>query len=539
MLQRLTSLLKNLVIYGLGDAATSLVSFLLLPIYVRYLTPVDYGVIGLLLTVEVVAKIGFRWGVDASFMRLYYDCPDQPSRQRLASTIFWFLVCANGVALAAALALAPRLATHLFGGPERATLLRLVLINIFVVGFYFIPFHVFRIKERSRQFIALSFGRSLATLLLRLLLVVGVRLGVLGVVLADILVTAAFTIVLARWFAPLIRPVFSTAVLREALSFGLPRLPHGVAHQIIATADRYLLTLFVSLRDIGLYSVGASFALAMKLFLSAFESAWAPFYFAQMKQPDAPRTFSLVATYGLAVLVLLTAGLAATAGDVVRLMTRPEFYDAARVIPWIGLGVLFQGVYLLTSIGLNITKQTRYYPLATAVGAVTSVGANLILIPRFGVIGAAWANALAYAALAVVAMRLSQHFYPIRYEWPRLARVGAAGLVSWAAAMTLVPEGLRPFWGLLARGTTVALGYPALLFATGFYHPREMAVLRELLGRLRRRTAVVAVGDSVEAAGEIVSMPTADETSAAPNGNDVGREAWAEAGAPPERGGRM
>ena len=38
--------------------------------------------------------------------------------------------------------------------------------------------------------------------------------------------------------------------------------------------------MFVSLREIGLYSVGASFGLAMKLFLSAFENAWAPFYFA-------------------------------------------------------------------------------------------------------------------------------------------------------------------------------------------------------------------------------------------------------------------
>ena len=81
-------------------------------------------------------------------------------------------------------------------------------------------------------------------------------------------------------------------MLREVLSFGLPRVPHGVAHQVIAVADRYILTKFVSLREIGLYSVGASFGLGMKLFLSAFENAWAPFYFETMKEPDAKRTFS-------------------------------------------------------------------------------------------------------------------------------------------------------------------------------------------------------------------------------------------------------
>jgi O-antigen/teichoic acid export membrane protein len=412
VLARLKHLARNLVIYGLGDAATSIVSFFLLPVYVRYLTPEDYGVIGLLLTVEVASKIVFRWGVDASFMRLYYDCPDHRARQRLASTIFLFLVAVNGSLLVAALIAAPWIAAHLFGAVRNVGALRLVLANTFVVGFYFIPFHVLRIKGNSPQFIALTISRSLATLLLRLLLVVVLKWGVLGVVLADVFVTIAFTIVLGRWFAPLIRPVFSTQVLREALSFGLPRIPHGVAHQTIAVADRYILTRFVTLREIGLYSIGATFGLAMKLFLSAFEYAWAPFYFAMMREPDARRTFSLVTTYGLAILVLLASGLAAIADDVVRLMTKPEFFAASRVIPWIGLGVLFQGVYLLTSIGLNITKQTAYYPVATMCAAAASIGTNLLLVPSFGVLGAAWANTVAYGPVSAVlphSLRMGTH----------------------------------------------------------------------------------------------------------------------------------
>jgi len=178
--------------------------------------------------------------------------------------------------------------------------------------------------------------------------------------------------------------------------------------------------------------------------------------------------------------------------------------------------VLFQGLYLLTSIGLNITKQTRYYPVATSIAAATSVGANLVLIPRFGAIGAAWANALAYATLAVVAMRLSQRFYPIRYEWARIARVAVAGVVAWGLSMLLVPRGLRPFLGLLAHGTIVLGCYPALLFGMGFYRARELAILREVAGRLGRRAGPVRVGDNVEAAGEIVSVTTSDETGGAP-----------------------
>lgn len=523
MLQRLVGLFRNVAIYGLGDVATSLVSFLLLPVYVRYLTPEDYGVISLLLTVEVVAKIVFRWGVDASFMRLYFDCPDEGARQRLASTIFWFLAAVNGTLLVAALLAAPALSQHLFASTRHTTVLQLTLANTFIVGFYFLPFHVLRIKGQSPQFIALSFARSAGTLVLRLLLVVVFKLGVLGVVLADVFVTVVFSAVLARWFLPLLRTVFSRGVLREVLAFGLPRVPHGVAHQVVAVADRYLLTMFVSLREIGLYSIGASFGLAMKLFLSAFEYAWAPFYFATMNAPCAKRTFSLVTTYGIAILALLAAGLSAVSTDVVRLMTKPAFYEAARVIPWIGLGVAFQGVYLLTSIGLNITKQTRYYPVATLAAAGTSITANLLLIPRFGALGAAWANTIAYAVLAVAGLVLSQRFYPIRYEGWRIARVTLAAAAAYVFARLLVPTSLAPLASLLLHGGLVVVAYPVFLWATGFYRPEEVAVMARIVAGLRRRTAPAAADESVEMAGEVVtSLP--DETVETPEQEPVAAE---------------
>jgi len=92
VLDRLRSLGKSFTVYGLGDVATSIISFLLLPIYARFLSPEDYGAIGLLTTIEIVTKIVYRFGLDGSFMRLFVDCADEQARQRLASTLFWFLV---------------------------------------------------------------------------------------------------------------------------------------------------------------------------------------------------------------------------------------------------------------------------------------------------------------------------------------------------------------------------------------------------------------------------------------------------------------
>ena len=71
---RLRELSKNITIYGLGDVAVSIVSFFLLPIFVDYLDARDYGVLAILGSIEVVGKIVFRFGLDGSFMRFFYDC---------------------------------------------------------------------------------------------------------------------------------------------------------------------------------------------------------------------------------------------------------------------------------------------------------------------------------------------------------------------------------------------------------------------------------------------------------------------------------
>jgi O-antigen/teichoic acid export membrane protein len=510
VLERVKNLFRNLAIYGLGDVATSVVSLLLLPVYTHYLTPSDYGVIAMLLTIEAIAKVAFRWGVDTAFMRLYYDCVDHAARQRLASTIFFFLVVANGSLLAGGLMSADWLSARLFGASDRALLISLVIANTFIAGFFFIPLQVLRIGERSGQFIGLVFARSAGTLVMRLVLVIGAGMGVLGVVLADIVVTLVFTPIVGIWFAPLLRPIFSRAVIRDALGFGLPRIPHSIANQAISLADRYFLNAHGTLRDVGLYSIGASFGLAPKLFLSAFEAAWTPFFLGAMRERDAKHIYRVVSTYVLAVPALLVAALSAMAPDLVRLTTTRDFHEAAAVTPWIALGVMFQGVYLVGSIGLVITKRTMLYPIATGTAAAVSLVGYALLIPRYGLVGAAWANALAYGTLAAVTVAISLRLYPIRYEWSRLARIAAAGIVGYMAAQSTVPSSVAPLAGLVMRGIVTTATYVGILFLTGFFHAGEIRMLKEIRSRtLQPGKARLPDPDQsqVEMAGEIVSAP--------------------------------
>ena len=520
MFAKIRGLSRDITVYGLGDVAVSIVNFCLLGVYVRYLDAADYGVIGILGSLEVIAKIAFRFGLDGAFMRLFYEQDGARGQQRLASTIFLFLLLLDGAVVTVLLIAAPALSNALFGSLSYTAALRLMLLNTFAIGFTFIPFHVLRIEQRAALFSLLTLARALLTTVVRLLLVVKLDLGVMGLYLADVLVTVAVMLVLTRWFAPLIRPEFSRSLMREALNFGLPRVPHAAAQQVLAVGDKFVLKLFVSIESIGIYSMAVSFGLVQKLFLSAFESAWAPFYYSTVREPDAPRTFRLVTTYGVAALALLTAGLSSIGRLAAQAMTHgyllapddPRWNDVSTVITWTAIGVFLQGFYLLTSIGLNITKQTQYYPVTTIAAAAVNILLNFLLIPRFGIVGAAWANGAGYAVQAALGYAFAQRFYPVPYEWGRLLRVCAAAIAATLAAQALpsitlavsARSILAPLPDLLARGVTVIAVFVGLLAATGFFHADELQRLR----RLRRGGSVrppLTATDSTEMAGEIVA----------------------------------
>ncbi len=233
---------------------------------------------------------------------------------------------------------------------------------------------------------------------------------------ADLIVTLGLLPLLWPWMGRLLRPTFSMDDLRVCLRFGLPRLPHGLAQQALDAGNKFLLSRYVSLSGLGVYQIGATLGQSLKFFLSAFETGWAPFYYEASHRADAKVTFSKITTYGIAILALLVAGITAVAADLVLLLTNRTYEGAALIVPLIALGIACQGVYLLTSIGLNLSSQTKSYPVSTFAAAAVGLGTGVILMPLYGAKGAAIAFLLSYVTLAAVAGYFAHRHYPMTYE---------------------------------------------------------------------------------------------------------------------------
>jgi O-antigen/teichoic acid export membrane protein len=181
--------------------------------------------------------------------------------------------------------------------------------------------------------------------------------------------------------------------------------------------------------------------------------------------------------------VLLVAGTTAVAREAILVVLTPDYLPAVPVLPIVAVAMALQGIYLLTSIGLNLTSRTEFYPIATMTAAVVGLGSGTMLMPAMGVTGAAIALLLASVTQTGVAYLFARRLYPIRYEWFRLARVVGAGLLAVVAALAL--PGMPPLVGLVARGATAAGVFVGLLWISGFLRATERAFLHEKWRRLK------------------------------------------------------
>ena len=450
--------------YATADVLAQAINFLLTPLYLRFLSPEEYGALALLLLLSTFLKIAFRLGLDSGFLRIYYDVAEA-SRARFAGTVAIFSAVFASSLFALVWVFSTPLSHALFESAGRETWIRLVAADILASSFVFVPFSLLRIEGKASLLSTYSLTRHLLNTVLKVGLVVS-GYGVTGALLSDAVASAGLSVLLLSELRTRAVPAFDWPPLWSAMRFGLPKVPHGVLAQTLNLADRRILEEFVSLSQIGVYSVGSTFASAMKFPLSAFEPAWQPFVFEKAKTADGPREIAAVATRVAIVFTVVALGLALLLPDVLLLMShgRPEYHDAASVVPVVILGILFQGFFFLSSVGISITKEARYYPMVTAIAAFTNISLNFLLIPRFGIMAAAWATVAGYATSAAIGAFISRRLFPLQVGWSRILPALAAAVVVAAVGLVL-GEGLLPSLARLGLVPVFAAGVWRIVFA--------------------------------------------------------------------------
>jgi O-antigen/teichoic acid export membrane protein len=465
-------LARHSAVYGLGGIVSRVLAVFLLPLYTRFLDTDDLGAVGLIVALSAVLVTILRLGISSAFFRFYFDSPEPAQRRLVVRTSFWFTMASATLGLAAGVLLAQPIADLL--GLDDANLVRAGFVGIWAQMNYEQLTSLFRAEERSTAFVLASLANIAVTIGATIVLVVVWEQGALGVIVGNFTGTLAIYLALLAVHREQLGLQFSRPLLREMNRFGIPLVPAALALIVVNFSDRFFLVHLASLDEVGLYEIGVRIASAMVLLLTAFRMAWPAFAYSIEDDAEAKRTYAFVLTYLVVVASWLALALGLLAPWLVRLLTQPEFYEGERVVAPLAFGGMAYAAYIVMAIGVGRAKRTQFNWVITGFAAVVNVALNLILIPPYGIMGAAVATVASYVVMFLGMTWYAQRVFPTPYQWRRVLTAVAAALALLLAGRAL---------GGLAVALALSLAYPLALLLLGFFLPEERSRLRA--GRLR------------------------------------------------------
>ena len=473
---------RHSAIYGLGGIVSRLLAVFLLPLYTRYLDRDDFGAVGVIVALTAVLVTILRLGISSAFFRFYFDTQDSAQRRLVVRTSFWFTMGSATLGLAAGLLLAAPLADVL--GVADPDLVRAGFVAIWAQMNYEQLTALFRAEERSTAFVLASLANIAITIGATIVLVVVLEQGALGVIVGSFTGTLLVYLALLAVHREQLGLQFSRPLLREMNRFGVPLVPAALALIVVSFSDRFFLVHLDGLEEVGLYEIGVRIASAMVLLLTAFRMAWPAFAYSIEDDAEAKRTYAFVLTYLVVVASWLALALGLLAPWLVRLLTQPQFYEGQRVVPLLAFGGMAYAAYIVMAIGVGRAKRTQFNWAITGLAAALNVALNLILIPPYGMMGAAVATVAAYGVMFLAMTWYAQRVFPTPYQWRRVLTAAGA-----AVALLLLGKGLD---GGLGPALAIVALYPLALLALGFYLPAERRYVRHLASSRRRRASSTA-----------------------------------------------
>ena len=490
-------LLKDSVIYGAGSTLQKFLMVFLMPLYTAYLTPADYGVVGMVNVTSQFIYVFINLGFDVAMSRFYFDDPTEERRRQVIGNTFLAWTVYPALILGVLIAFMPKLTPLLMGPGDYWLYFDLGMLNIFFTNWMSIPFMLMRLDHKPWLFTAFTIARVIVQVALTVVLVVVLQWGIYGVLLGTLVASFVLNAASLPTYWHRLTLKLDRTLLREMTAFALPALLNGVIFFVLKLSDRWFLMRYWGKTEVGLYTTAFQLSQPAYVAAAAFRMAWPQWHYAKLNDPEThKRLVSRSSTYFMALSAFLLAATGVFMPLIIRLLlARPSYWSVGPTTLVLTLGTVVYGLYFVLWVGCNVAKKNRMIPLITVVASAANLGLNFLLIPSLGMYAAAWTTVVGFAMLCVMVYFISQKHYPIRYEWGRLIKValatGAALAAAWAVRTALDASVYDDFGTVVLDQLVVAptiLVFPLVLWLLRFFTPGERASLRTMLARRLHRT---------------------------------------------------
>ncbi len=449
----LRSLVKDTAVYGISSIVGRLLNWLLVPIYTYTFTATgEYGIVTNLYSYVAVALILLTYGMETGFFRFTnherWNNPAQVYTTTLiavGTTSLLFIVAAS--------LLSPSIARWLDYG-DHPEYIWMMAIAVGADAVTSIPFAYLRSRKRPYRFASVK------------LIGIGLNIGLnlffikacpwlwgitphIGYIFLANLICSLATLLLLLPELTAERYSFNSRLLREMLSYSLPLLVLGLAGIMNQTIDKILLPVLEpdrqqAMSDLGIYGACYKVAVIMVMFLQAFRFAYEPFVFSKHREGGMTAEqklgdYSRVMTWFVALGLLIFLGVMVFL-PVLRYFISPAYFEGLKVVPVIMIAELCFGIFFNLSIWYKLTDRTIWGSYFSIGGLAITVILNILLVPRMGYMGCAWAALACYGTMMVASYVIGQRYFKVPYAMGRIALYTAAALGFYALTVVTASD---------------------------------------------------------------------------------------------------
>jgi O-antigen/teichoic acid export membrane protein len=481
------TLYRHSLHYLSGRIALMLLGFLSFPILTRVFSVSDYGTMGLVLKVILLFTVLGKFGLQNSVQRFHAEhgaSSQRSDRQRYYSTLALGAV-GMGALVALLFFLVLRFASNHLLNPELRYLFLVTSVLILIRSIQPTLIGFFRAEGRTKTYNAIEVGTRAATVLLACALLLWWRRALTVFFSSTIAVELLVVLGLLLYFYRnnlLHLSSVDWSYFKGAALFAFPLIGYELASVVLDAGDRILVQRFLGAESLGYYSAAYNVSTYVEESLMLpINLALMPIYMKLWVDHGEQRTRiflsdSLNMFLALAVAVVCVVQL--TAKDVIIVLASTKFQKAYTLLPVLVVGLLIYAMHIFLNAALLIHKKTGTMTRLVLYACVANLGLNIVLIPRWGLNGAAAATLLSYLLLVLLMGRISLRLLPLRISY-----VGMFYNLVAATATYLVvrPVEFRlPIVSACARGALAVLLYGALV---ALLNP----LVREKVARIRRK----------------------------------------------------
>ena len=407
---------KDALIYTLPTVLSRGIGIFLLPIYTHITSPEELGALDLFIVFGNIISLTIALEITQGVARFIPELSDVKRRLAYVSTGLYFTSFMYALFFITASTFYVELNHFITGKDEYAPLFQLALVYITLHGFFYYFQNQLRYEGNSIGYAIIAVFYAVTNLATTFVFGIVYDLG-LTAILYSMIVSVLLASLLSLFFLrQSLGLVFKLEPLKQLLKFSIPLVPASIMVFFSLYIDRFMINFLLDLESVGHYSIALRLASAASLVMIGFQMAISPLVYKHYNKPNTPESLAVIFKYFVVFAVFFFLIYSLVAEELLILLTTPEFYLVANVIPLLVLALLFSNMYVFMP-GIGIRKKTHLMFLICIFAAFINIVLNYLLIPIFGILGAALATAIGYFAFFLCFVFFSQKLYYVPHKW--------------------------------------------------------------------------------------------------------------------------